>query len=296
MKSLSILFSIFFLISSLINAAFVEAGYNHTLFLDHFGQMWAVGNNDHGQLGIRDAKTLTNPTLIPFEGIVKTIAAGNQTSYAIDDQGRLWAWGKNDLGELGFGHSNRIDVPTCMDELPKIAKISPGPVHTLAVDENGGVWRWNVSKKQIWGPVEWENMFVLTSILTVLMDKEGRVWIFEAPDNAHEIMSKRIPKKPSLLDIAHTFSIFQGDIHNIERIGNLEVKIDRGQQAFTLSPAGIMPSTDYGPEYTHAASGFGRIFCRDKNGKLWAKGQNQNGELGLGNTGYQSEWAQVMFP
>ncbi len=99
---------------------FADGGY-HTLAIKIYGDLHAVGENHHGQLGFGDTIphspsipeyirwTPKGPeTRVPFPvGVTQWVgvAAGLSHSLALGNDGWLYAWGDNAKGELGIGAS-----------------------------------------------------------------------------------------------------------------------------------------------------------------------------------------------
>lgn len=71
------------------------------------GELFAWGQNTHGQLGVGSQTTLilTTPQLVErLKGIsLAQIAAGGAHSAAVSLSGAVYSWGKNDFGQLGLG-------------------------------------------------------------------------------------------------------------------------------------------------------------------------------------------------
>jgi alpha-tubulin suppressor-like RCC1 family protein len=98
------------------------AGGAHTLISTVEGDVYAVGSNDHGQLGVGDLFDRPKFTLVAsfrdapgayYNGRdyrksmgrqnIKKLAAGHYTSAAITDEGKLYTWGADNKGQLGHG-------------------------------------------------------------------------------------------------------------------------------------------------------------------------------------------------
>jgi len=73
----------------------VAAGIKHSLVIDEFGNLWAWGDNEHGQLGDGDYSGKFIPQRIGLGIKFKSISTGLYHSLAIDSTGQLWAWGNN---------------------------------------------------------------------------------------------------------------------------------------------------------------------------------------------------------
>ena len=102
--------------------AAAAAGGAHTLISTAEGDVYAVGANDHGQLGVGDLFDRPTFTLVAsfrdapgalFNGVeyrvsmgkqnVLQVMAGDASSAAITDQGKLFMWGADNKGQLGLG-------------------------------------------------------------------------------------------------------------------------------------------------------------------------------------------------
>ena len=132
----------------------VAAGYNHTIALDIYGNVWAWGRNNSGQLGdgalgleqdkSRAVRVRGPGDLDLLSGIV-AIDAGFEYSVALDVNGNVWTWGNNAWGQLGDNTTNNRNTPVQVissDEkgsLHGIIAVAAGAVHTIALEINGNV-------------------------------------------------------------------------------------------------------------------------------------------------------------
>jgi len=93
---------------------YIAAGSSHSLAIQNSGEIWAWGNNKHGQLGIGTQQNQTLPRKIDYQDIlpdqVLIIDAGKQHTLLHADN--IWAWGANYSLQLGTGTSNGSFVPT----------------------------------------------------------------------------------------------------------------------------------------------------------------------------------------
>ena len=81
----------------------VPAG-NHTMILTRSGQLYCVGENTKGQLGLGDTTNRTSFTLVEFmkDKFITSVVCGEYYSMVVAD-GQLYGTGENTYGQLGLG-------------------------------------------------------------------------------------------------------------------------------------------------------------------------------------------------
>ncbi|XP_026688968.1 protein RCC2 homolog isoform X3 [Diaphorina citri] len=150
-----------------VNAA---VGKNHTLFLTERGHVYACGDNQFGQCGIKSKQaTVLTPTRIKYSGppIVK-IGCGGDFSMILNIKGVLYSFGLPEYGQLGLGATgeyiqtagkvmyNCERAPVAIkgyiekgkDNHPKVVEVtdivdfSCGPNHTVALDSQKRAFSW----------------------------------------------------------------------------------------------------------------------------------------------------------
>ena len=100
---------------------------HQSLFLDSEGNVYSVGNNDYGSLGLGhniNQNVLSKIVNIPP---IRTISCASASCYLIDFDANLWAFGNNDFGQLGHGSTDKnINTPKIISTLKDIQQISHG--------------------------------------------------------------------------------------------------------------------------------------------------------------------------
>jgi alpha-tubulin suppressor-like RCC1 family protein len=124
------------------NVTAIAAGAGHSLFIKHDGSLWAMGDNEYGQLG-DNSYILTNRPEQILASNVTAIAAGFWHSLFIKSDGSLWTMGYNPYGELGNGiYSTNapygISIP--QDINSNVTAIAAGAWHSLFIKTNGSLW------------------------------------------------------------------------------------------------------------------------------------------------------------
>jgi alpha-tubulin suppressor-like RCC1 family protein len=124
----------------------VITGYNHTIFLDTTGKVYAAGINASGQLGLGDLTQRTTPTPIPYFNTIpiSSVSTGGQGYHTIfvDTTGKVYAVGQNTYGQLGLGDTANISTPTPItyfNTIP-ISLVFAGAIHTMFLDTTGKVY------------------------------------------------------------------------------------------------------------------------------------------------------------
>uniref|UniRef100_A0A7S0HXF5 EGF-like domain-containing protein n=1 Tax=Hanusia phi TaxID=3032 RepID=A0A7S0HXF5_9CRYP len=129
-----------------LNTVKVAAGSYHSLVLTDFGQVYSMGLNANGQLGLGDYASRKAPTLISYLATknISSIACGDYASYAITDAGEVFAWGDNSFGQLGQSAAVTYNVPSIISTLQSdgavVYRMFGGQRTIFAIDESGIVY------------------------------------------------------------------------------------------------------------------------------------------------------------
>ena len=86
-------------------------GSHKSLFLDSEGNVFSVGDNTQGQLGLGHNTSQNVLNKIPNIPPIKIISCGGSSNYLIDFEGNLWSFGYNNMGQLGHSHKFNINAP-----------------------------------------------------------------------------------------------------------------------------------------------------------------------------------------
>ena len=116
-------------------------GYYQSLFLDSEGNVFSVGNNVYGQLGLGHHINQNVLKKIPTIPAIKKISCVGASSYLIDFEGNLWTFGFN--GFLQLGHNKlSTSVPKIIYTLKYIQQISYGShgYHFLAKNSQNQIF------------------------------------------------------------------------------------------------------------------------------------------------------------
>jgi len=126
----------------------IAAGYQHSLAATRSGRVYAWGDNVSGQLGNGSAQSSPMPVIVmglPRNDPVVAVVAGYVHSVALTRSGRVFAWGGNRFGQVGQDGATIIPLPSAVPSLPAgdpVMAIAAGAAHTLALTRAGRVYAW----------------------------------------------------------------------------------------------------------------------------------------------------------
>ena len=136
-----------------------SCGNDHTLILKNDFSVYAFGNNEEGELGLKDRSIKTYKfNKINFGNdtnkIIK-ISAGTVHNLALTLEGKIYSWGSSQGGQLGLKEEYLLSLPDFKETYnihepkeidffkeKKLISISCGEAHSAAVDIEGKTWTW----------------------------------------------------------------------------------------------------------------------------------------------------------
>ena len=152
-----------------------SCGNDHTLILKNDNSVYAFGNNEEGELGLKDKSIKTYKfTKINFGNYtnkIKQISAGTVHNLALTFDGKVFTWGSSQGGQLGLSEEFLLQLPGFKESynisepilIPyfneEIVGIGCGEAHSIAVDKIGGVYSWGYGSSGQLGLGFCEDMF-----------------------------------------------------------------------------------------------------------------------------------------
>jgi alpha-tubulin suppressor-like RCC1 family protein len=206
----------------------ISCGFEHSLLRSIKGELYSVGNNKKGQLGIgKKFKRKMAPTMVnlddPNEKILLASAQGDH-NIAYSEFGRIYAWGDNSFGQLGTGDLESREVPADITKRFKIG--SEESVITISCGRDHSLILLNTLRCMAWGSNQFyqlgldsktnESVLIPTETVvakvkgiaagyehTLFLDQEGGVWVTGNNDNERLIPGKKAPriKAPTKIEI-----------------------------------------------------------------------------------------------
>ena len=116
----------------------IAGGGFHSLLLKSDDSLWAMGDNEYGQLGDGTHNSTNRPEQIVASNVT-AIAAGGDHSLFLKSDGSLWAMGDNYYGQLGDGTYNQTNQPEQI-VATNVTAIAAGEYHSLLLKSDGSLW------------------------------------------------------------------------------------------------------------------------------------------------------------
>ena len=101
------------------------------------GELFALGHNYYGQLGLGDNKKRKIPTLLMKDNTIRQIVCGYYHSFILKESGELFAFGRNYNGQLGLGDNKNRSVPTLVMQDKTIQHVVCGDYYSFILKESG---------------------------------------------------------------------------------------------------------------------------------------------------------------
>jgi len=216
---------------------------------------------------------LLMPT-IPLEAAADTPAASASTLSTSVSAGYLWDWGNNTKYQLGDGSTTNQEKPQGLDadDIEDVVAVAGGLYHSLAVDEDGTVWAWgNNSKDQLGNedadssessPLEVDDLEDIIAAAAggdhnLALDDEGYVWAW-GYNSTGQLGINSTSTKENAIKV-------KGGEQNESYLSNIEA----------------------------IAAGYAFSLALDKDGHVWAWGDNSKGQLGNSSTSKQTTPIEV---
>ncbi len=280
-------------VGPVLGATKIALGQKHTLMIKSDGTLWGWGENLYGQLGIGSDVPQHYPVQVGTDQW-SDITAGYNHSVGIREDGTLWVWGRDALPTLGsgvFGDSN-VPIQIGTDRWRHVV----GKVHhTMAIKEDGTLWGWGDNYEGQLGDGTTESRFV-----PVQVGFGGELWSDVAVSSSKTFGIKsdgslfewgdsiRLPVLVSNEQWDHIAAGGFDTVVAIKRDGTLwgwgsdfygQLGDGEPAQGWKTSPVQIGGSlwndVDVGSDHTVGIQ---------RDGSLWAWGNNSTGELGDGTT------------
>ncbi len=246
-----------------VSAVSVAGGFAHSLAIGSDGKLYAWGSNNYGELGDGTNTNRSNPVLVNLPSGVSPVAvtAGDLHSLALGSDGKIYAWGYNPHGQVGDGSTTNRNTPVQVTLPSGVSAVSvtAGPYHSLAIGSDG--------KLYVWG-----------------RNNEGQLGDDTTTQrNSPVLVNLPSGVSPLMLAASYDHSLALGSNGKLYTWGyNNRGQLGDGTNINRTTPVQInIPS---GVNLVAVAAGSTHSLALGSDGKIYAWGGNDYGQLGDGTT------------
>lgn len=129
----------------------ISAGDSYTLAIKSDGTLWAWGSNAFRQLGDGTTTSRTSPVKIGTDSTWVKVYAGISHSFGLKSNGSIWGWGSNADGQIGDKTNIDRASPVKVGLETNWISLSVGSFHTLGLKSNGTLWAWGFNGEGVLG-------------------------------------------------------------------------------------------------------------------------------------------------
>lgn len=259
----------------------VSLGNLHSTALTSMGRIFTWGDNKYGQLGDGTITNQTNPVDITnqfeldIDETIEYISSGGYHVAILTSTGRILTWGDNAYGQLGDGtltnKSNPVDITNqlnlSLDE--SIKYISSGGYHCNIITSTGRMFTWGTTYQ---GSVDDDP--ILDYSLTSPTDITEQFNL--ATEETIELITSGSANSAAISSSGRTFIWGRQYYGHYESGGVINTTITNPKDItdeFDLKDGEIIQHISL--EFTHA-------FVATSENRIFAWGNNENGQLGDG--------------
>ncbi len=238
----------------------------------------AYGDNDYGQLGVGDFEARTEPTVVALpdgEIIIQILVGNNKYTLVLCESGNVYAWGSNSVGQLGVGDFKNREKPTAV-ALPaeeKVFRLRAGLGFVFALCKSGKVYAWGYNNNGQLG-------------IDYASDENAPSPVCVTALNANDLTS-------IVFGDGYVLALQNGDVWAWGRNYFGQLGFDSKGESIN-KPNKIDAFLDQC--VIRIAAGKSHAAALTKRGDLYTWGQNNSGELGLGDRQDRSIPTKVILP
>ena len=294
------------------------AGNDSTLIIKEDGTVWTAGRNRYGELGVGDTSNRTTYTKLTLEDGTEIKAKYGELNSSITTilgkDGKVYTTGYNGYGQLSNGTTtNSLKLKPMLNEdgtevtdaiLIKTGEMSDADRNTGIVRKDGTVW---VSGDNTYGQIGNSGNTSATylskmgdgflnypeKVITVGVDKSQKInpLLFNIQDDMN-VYTDSTTKVGTL-----NYEIEDSNVAELTTLGMITGK-QQGITKIKVTDTSTKRTTSIWVKVVNDSNiqvslGYKFSLALKQDGTVWSWGQNNNGELGLGNTTEYSEPQQI---
>jgi alpha-tubulin suppressor-like RCC1 family protein len=265
-----------------------------TLLSKPTATVYAWGDNSSGQLGngSTTGSSVPIPVTLPAGVIPTAVSEGSGTSLVLGSNGHVYAWGDNEFGQLGDGSTNDAQTPVQVSLPAGVAAIAvaAGLDTSLALGSNGTVYAWgsNLAGQLGDGTATGPSMCGATACSTtpIAVSLPRRVRAIAIAEGGHD----------TSLALGSNGRVYAWGDNSSGQLGD---GTTTGPGTCGGTACSVTPVAVSLPPFviaTAVSAGGATSLALGWNGRVYAWGDNTDGQLGNGTMTSSSTPAPVLMP
>jgi alpha-tubulin suppressor-like RCC1 family protein len=241
-------------------------GLSHTVAKKTNNTLWSWGGTNYycaGQLGLNGTYRVYVPTQIGTDSDWSLVSSGGYHNIGLKTNGTIWGWGYNYYGQLGISDTNKRSSPVQIGTDSDWNTVACGFNHSLAKKYNGTIWSWGCNSRGRLGLDDYINRNTPSQIGT---DTD---WFIITGGGGDENAGGQS------LGLKIDGTIWTWGANDFGQLGLGDYIVTR------IYPTQIGPDTDWANVFIW---GYHTLALKN-NGTLWTCGYNEQGQLGLEDSG-----------
>ncbi len=286
----------------------ITAGDRFTCGIKADRTAWCWGEGDNYRLGNNSITDLYTPSPVSGGGLWASISAGDYHACGIQLDGSAWCWGYNTKGQIGNNDTAHQTVPVQVNGSSTWKMIQATSAHSCGIKMDDTAWCWgsgnngrlgtgNTSNSlvpvEVSGNKKWSTIGLsINSEITGGLDQSGDAWCWgygaDGRNGSGDVADTNVPVK--LKSPGPWVDIFAGASQGcgIKHDGSLWCwgsgaigQMGNG----TTTATNLLPVRVLLPSSISTARGGNTHICAlTTDERAWCWGQDNNGQLGNGNT------------
>ena len=296
------------------------------------GTLWSWGIGTAGVLGQGATTTLSSPVQIGANTTWKQAAVASYAAAAIKNDNTLWTWGQSNTGQAGTGSFTNISSPVQVGTATNWRQVACGYVGPgemmAAIKTDGTLWTWGYNANgqlglgtltQVSTPVQvgtatnWRTVYCGYTGAAIKADGTLWTWGFNGMGQLGLGTTTQVSTPVQVGNLTNWLSVSAGGNQSIGSCFTVATKTDGTLWSWGANgngQLGLGNTTSYSSPVQvgtlntwravvagNSTYSYGNntvmVYATKTDGTLWVWGNNQYGQLGLGNTTSYSSPVQV---
>lgn len=247
------------------NWKYISGAYYTTIGIKDDGTMYNWGYSSlQYDWGDGSGTEIQTPTQIGSASNWVQVGTGTHFAVALNSDGELYSWGVNDCGQLGLGSTTPTNTPTRVGSASDWKFITCGQESAYAINESGEMYSWGRNLGGQLGLNDTNNRNTPTRVGSATNWK----YISSYSGNAYALNTDG-----ELFGVGAFPALGLGEDYPSDPYGNV----------LTFTP--ISPSN----RWKKVSANWASAIALRLDGTLWSWGRNSYGQLGLGETLYDTD-------